>query len=241
MAKSKKYDVSELDGLKDLFNDAVGDMAQEVLFRIQGFYDNAISKFYSDYDPLYYNRTYSSYEGSSGSKNLFSPENIFENGNGWTAKISIDSSYIPGNPYRADKDWVFERTFWKGIHGINTKHGWGIPERKQFMRIKEKQLKSYTTYTTNLRAKQTKRGWKASKNVFTTTKKYYSDDPSNVFITQGKRSVMKKYYGASNNVKFGMLSNMVPSPKALVSNNFKQLTRKKNMKKMFMDILSNKI
>ena len=241
MAKSNDFSNKVLKDIKKKYDKALDEFAQDIALEIEEGYEFAIDSFYADYNPLWYDRTYSSYLGSSAyALGIYDPANFNVTGDVYTVGTTVSPEYIQGKPYRADTDWVFNRTFVKGIHGINTKQGWGLPQKKQFMRIKEKQLKSYTTYTTNPRAKKTKRGYRVDKNVFTTTKKYYSENPSDVFIVQGKRSVMKKYYGASNNVKFGTISNMVPSPKALVSREFRLLTRKKNMKRMFNEILERK-
>ena len=34
-------------------------------------------------------------------------------------EIIVSEKNIPGNPYNANKEWVFERTFSKGIHGVS--------------------------------------------------------------------------------------------------------------------------
>lgn len=252
MSKNKKYDITALNGLKEMFDDAVEDMAREVLWQIESFYESAIERFYDDYDPLYYDRTGMSMYGSSGypqGNELFSPQNIYKNGDMWTAGITIDPSYIPGNPYRANKGWVFERTFWKGIHGINTKQGWGAPKKKTFLRINERER--YRTYKVEQMIERRRRpkrkdGTKRSDYIFKVKKHvtethYYGDNPTESFITSSKYHVKKKMYSNNASVKIGTMSNMIPSPKALVSNDFKQLTRKKNMKRMFNDILNSKL
>lgn len=252
MAKGKKYDISALNGLTELFNDAVEEMAREVLWEIEGFYESAIERFYDDYDPLYYDRTGMSMYGSSGypqGNELFSPQNLHQDGDVWSAGITIDPTFIPGNPYRANKGWVYERTFWKGIHGINTKQGWGAPKKKTFLKINERE--HYRTYQVEQmieRRKRPKRKNSRSKSdyIFKTKKhvtetRYYGDNPTESFITSSRYHVKKKMYSTNTSVKIGNMSNMVPSPKALVSKDFKQLTRKKNMKRMFMDILTNKM
>lgn len=90
------------------------DMAEEISFQIENAYENVIEQFYDDYTPDYYNRTYSSYLGSNHYDNPFE---VMSFGLDHFAGIQVDASNIPGNPYRATKQWVFERTFYQGIHG----------------------------------------------------------------------------------------------------------------------------
>ena len=123
MAKKNQYDFSSLDGLTKTFNDSIKDMAEEIMIQTDIIYDKAIEKFYNHYTPLYYNRTYSTYYASSGYNNLFTPENLYPNGNEWVSSIIIDSANIYDSPNlnktkdgwaspdRADTDWVFERTY----------------------------------------------------------------------------------------------------------------------------------
>ena len=214
--KKKKYDFKTLEGLEKLFNDSVEEMAQEVLIKIEYMYETAIDLFYADYNPLYYNRTYSTYEGSSGAKDLFSPQNIYGSDNNWTAGIIVDPSFINNKPYRADTDWVFERTFVKGIHGINTGKAWGKKTSKTFVRVKGKE--KYRTYSVMLTPHEGKNGWSAN-----------------------KQTTINKFYDESAEVMYRTMSNMIPTPKALVSKGFKALTKKKNMKKMFNEILNSKL
>lgn len=206
MAK-KKYDMSDLEGLEKLFNDAVEEMAHEIVWKIENIYETAIDKFYADYNPLYYDRTYSTYLASSGYDNLFTPRNVYGNGHYWTAQIMINSNYIPGNPYHAkNKDWVFNRTFSGGIHGINTGKQWGTNSKvRKYQRIKGKKV-------------------------------FEAIWMNNSGITQ-----RKKYYSGNIQIQDRELSNMIPPPKSLVGKEFKALTRKKNMKKIFDNIMNEKL
>ena len=132
---AKKYDLSSLEGVKRIFNEAVEEMAHEVLWRIENIYETAIDRFYADYNPLYYNRTFSTYLGSSGYEDTFSPQNIKKIGDAWESGITISDVNIPGKPYRADTEWVFDRTFNKGIHGINAGKVFGKDTTKRFQRV----------------------------------------------------------------------------------------------------------
>lgn len=111
-----------------LYNAAV-----EIEARLREAYVYAIDRFYDDYYPKKYERTYSTYAAADF---INSPEDLWYSGGhkveagygashvrrtdkGYDAKIEISSDFIPGNPYRAKagKEWVFGRTWEKGIHG----------------------------------------------------------------------------------------------------------------------------
>lgn len=139
----KSNDLKSLDKLKNIFNDSVQELAEETLFEIEQTYESAIDMFYSDYDPLYYNRTYSTYEASSGYDYLFSSENLKKNGDIFDVGINIGKENLDGNPYNAkDADWVINRTL-KGIHGLNAGSAFGKSRSRNFRRIKGK--KSFET------------------------------------------------------------------------------------------------
>lgn len=97
---------------------AIEHLAEEVSFQIESAYETVIEKFYDDYSPVSYNRTYSTYLASDGYDDPFS---YTQSGNVYTAGIQVSSDFIQGKPYRADTDWVFNRTFERGIHGFNKK------------------------------------------------------------------------------------------------------------------------
>lgn len=107
-----------LEDITTKYNKAVKEFAEEVLYEIETAYENVIDKFYADYTPDYYDRTYSTYLGSSGYEDTNNPYNLWNIGDSWFAGINVSSSNIPGHPYKAYKGWVFDRTFFKGIHGI---------------------------------------------------------------------------------------------------------------------------
>lgn len=96
------------------YNDAMVKMAEEMTYQIESAYESVVQQFYNEYTPRSYDRTYSTYLGSDKYNNLFGYTPIE---NGYESGIIVDSNNIPGNPYRAEKDWVFERTFSEGIHG----------------------------------------------------------------------------------------------------------------------------
>lgn len=137
MGRKKKYNLTSIKDLEKLYNDAVEEMAEEVLFQIESEYESNIDRFYNDYSPLYYDRTYSTYMGSSGGNSLFSPQNFKIVDNGYVVGINVDPSNIIGNPYHADKDWVFKRTYLKGIHGINAENIVRRKHKKYFKRTRK--------------------------------------------------------------------------------------------------------
>lgn len=109
------------------FDDSLRETAEEVSFRIESLYESAIQAFYESYDPIYYIRTLSTYQGSNRYDNPFE---YMKFGDKYFSGIQVDSSNIPGNPYRAHKNWVFDRTFYKGIHGFVTVDKPKINKRK---------------------------------------------------------------------------------------------------------------
>lgn len=99
--------------IKKKFNKAISEMADEVTFQIDSAYETVIDKFYNDYTPKWYDRTYSTYEAA---RPLYDFMHI---GDSYWAGIQVDSANIlSANPYKMPKNWVFDRTFYKGVHGI---------------------------------------------------------------------------------------------------------------------------
>lgn len=91
---------------------------KKIVERIESQWESCIDQFYSSYNPtILYHRTRSTYRASEAYGDLgnhtFNPigDNAAEIG------IRIDSENI-GDPYHADPEWVFTRTFEKGIHGF---------------------------------------------------------------------------------------------------------------------------
>lgn len=116
---SKKQTIS--DGLENIFNISVDELLGELTYQIEAAYESTIDEFYKDYspnngDPWYYDRTYSTYLASDGYDNLFSYET---HPDVYVAGINVSPDNIYGKPYAYPADYVFGRTFEKGIHGIN--------------------------------------------------------------------------------------------------------------------------
>lgn len=121
MAKSGPIDKAvdaAMDEIKRRVSSIVNDIGYDLAEAIQINYDKAIDLFYNDYEPWYYDRTYSTYmasDGENGVSNLF---NIKSTDAGFeiTAGITVDSSRL-GQPYKDPADYVFKRTWQWGIHG----------------------------------------------------------------------------------------------------------------------------
>jgi len=232
--KKKKYDISSLDGLKKVFDDSVQELAEEMYRQIEGLYESAIDMFYADYDPLWYRRTYATYEASSGAGFDYTG-NVINMGNHWSAGIQIDPSFISGEPYKrangkgADKSWVFNRTFNKGIHGISTgKKSFGQSRAKTFSRAIGKERQRFSNYL--------------NKNV---PDRGYSVKLKPKYINGkwvvGKDLTIRKNYVGPIEMRERTMENMSPPPKGIMNREFKLLTQKKNMKSIFNNILTMKI
>ena len=107
---------------------AVKRTAKRVTERIQSEFKNATTDFYDEYNPKSYDRTFSTYALSDNYGGIESPEPFGDGG--YLAGIEVNSSNIGENPYRADLDWVVDRTWNKRIHGIETiKHKKTSPDK----------------------------------------------------------------------------------------------------------------
>lgn len=99
--------------VKDFKQKALNHMKEEVAFEIQRHYDLFIEQFYNEYDPLYYQRTLSTYEASSASNSFLDAIIDMDN-----VGIYVSSDYISGNPYgEMNKEEVFYNVYDKGLHG----------------------------------------------------------------------------------------------------------------------------
>lgn len=114
------------------FNNILQEVAMEMQARIESMYEMSILTFYNQYIPLYYIRTGATFYGSNkynAGGSFYS--NLNRKSNQYMAGILVSSDYIEprwgGKPYRADTDWVFQRTFEKGIHGNTSseRRKWG--------------------------------------------------------------------------------------------------------------------
>lgn len=95
-------------------------------------YRSIILDFYKDYPrPRRYDRTLETQNANSIRENNYDYKKTFVFLNPTTIqfKFSVGSDYIQGTPYRADTDWVFNRTYFKGIHGWTPDEVMSIPNR----------------------------------------------------------------------------------------------------------------
>lgn len=173
MARQKDPMADIVKDTKKRYSKAIEEMAEEVAYEIEKSYESVIDMFYSDYTPRIYQRTYSTYLGSNAYNDIFN-NGVIQYGNSYFAGINVSSSNIPGNPYEAYKGWVFDRTFYKGIHGIN---------RNDLMQMNKKRSKDNHITIRN------------------------------------------------------MPKNMSPAPKKLMDKEFKKLTKKQNLDKMFEEAM----
>lgn len=83
-------------------------------------YRSVILDFYKDYPkPHSYNRTLETQNANIIRENNYDYKKTFRFVNPTTIefKFSVGTEFIKGKPYRADTDWVFNRTYFEGIHG----------------------------------------------------------------------------------------------------------------------------
>lgn len=105
----------------NIVNAAIENIKEEVGFEIEKHYELYIEGFYKHYEnPVFYRRTYSTYEASDSYDDYTSTWVRSKNRVG----IYVSADYIPGNPYSADKEWVFKNTFELGQHGAPPHTGW---------------------------------------------------------------------------------------------------------------------
>lgn len=221
-----KKDIIDVDKIDNVFKQSSKEFAEELLFTIQSIYETAIDRFYNDYNPLYYNRTFSTYEASSGANDLFSSRNyrFSEQMNSFLVGIEVSPLFINRKPYRADTGWVFDRTFNQGIHGIRAGKAFGKSFEKKFLRVYSKPNFTFIKMQGNRRAmkKQYYHGLTVSRRG----KYFYTIKGPGLGAPQYREAVM---------------SNMSPTPKGIVGSEFRKLTRKKELKQMFNNILAKNI
>lgn len=107
------------------------DMAKtEVGERLEQMWEDTIRDFYDSYSPTWYRRTESTFKASEAYKNpggyFFSPIDNTSAEMG----IRISSDNI-GNPYKADPEWVFTRTYELGRHGYQKMEAYTWARRKK--------------------------------------------------------------------------------------------------------------
>lgn len=118
MAKNKGFDINEF---KRAYRNVLEKTAQRIGREIEKAYESQIERFYGDYSPIVYERTGATWWASSGMQNYESWSQYLGDLQ-YQAGIYVDPANIAakrGHPYRANTQWVFNRTWHHGIHGIN--------------------------------------------------------------------------------------------------------------------------
>ena len=93
---------------------AMKDAAYEVSFEIESAYESAIDAFYNSYTPRSYYRNYYTYTGSDSCNNY--SKNIEWNDEEFKAGIKVSGDFVKGS-YKDPTDYVFNRSYFYGIHG----------------------------------------------------------------------------------------------------------------------------
>lgn len=120
MARPKKLNLGITDKeIEEMFKEVAQEVVGEFNYQMRSMYEKAIYVFYADYKPKYYDRTESLLEANNLYDNPDKTWNVDYNRANQIVSggLFVDPKYIKGNPYRADKDWVFNRSYKKGIHG----------------------------------------------------------------------------------------------------------------------------
>ena len=222
MGKQQNDNSKLLKELNKKMNIAMKNMAEELAFQIEELYENAIQMFYEDYNPRYYNRTYSTYEGSSGAHSPL--DTVLPTNNGYQTGIIVDSANISGDPYNADKDWVFPRTFEQGIHGMTqyeAMNWWSM--RKDFWReyLWDSKSKNYDSFLK-----------KKTKNI---PKKMRRNNGGVSIIIKGSDESSTKL----DQMQAITTKGFPTTPKKIMDKSFKELTKKKNLNTIWNRIASD--
>lgn len=224
MAKTMTIEEFRID-VENKFNMALADMAAETTFAIEYAYESVVQSFYDEYgpnngDPWYYKRTYSTYEASSRADDPFGytpiEANVFESG------IEVDHENIPGSPYRADKHWVFTRTFNEGIHGYFKKEmeGW----KKSHFRKNAAKLALDKKRTDRMKKFFNSRVNNAPAKYKGITK----DSITSISIQNSQIQLVKKINPGAR----------ATAPRVMMDKAFKEITKKKNMDATFQGIFN---
>ena len=239
MKKNKKLQ----DIILQDFKDAIKDTAIDLNYKLAEAYNLSIDAFYADYEPRYYDRTASLYKGSNltnhGLISGFNKKNIqnpIEHKNSYIAEIQISPKFIPGNPYRADKDWVFERSFVDGIHGQSDteRRQWGNNEWwDNYLR----RFPKYENYPDGLRINQ----YKEYRNLFihkgSIGGSYFGLDRAGKQVVSG---LERKWINGADTKLFNLIQ-MNPyrhtmsgkKPRDIVFDAYKQLSKRRKIENLF--------
>jgi hypothetical protein len=110
--------------IQEKVSEAIKNAAGEIIEQAKTIYDLTVDRFYSDYDPRKYVRSYGIYNAAE--------EYYVDLGDGFEAGIKTNPSNI-GSYYHDPADYVFNGAFGLGFHG--TSDIWVTePSSDQFMR-----------------------------------------------------------------------------------------------------------
>lgn len=199
-------DIKELNKkIKKISTYAINNFNNEIVNQIDNKYQNIISEFYAHYRPKRYDRTLNTRYASSGhfiNRRNYRKVNITKSGDkGYIVGIHISTEYMDNkDPYNADVNWVFKRTFEKGIHGfcMYDIYNWNKKRRKNG----EEQIKWDYTKNAYVRKKERKDSDKSYEKVerkypptFHPTPKVRMDKWFNNYRkdTSNLDSIMEKY------------------------------------------------
>lgn len=249
--------------IKD-FEAAIKDTAIELNQHLAAAYTQSVEAFYNDYEPKYYKRTGSLYDGSNltksglisgyNEKNIKNPK---KNNNGYYAEIKVSPKFIHGKPYRADVDWVFERFFFKGIHGQSDteRRQWGnnewwdtylrtFPKYRNFP--EDLRVNQYREYRNMFMRKGSLGGSFFGLNMagLTTGTHSYSVISGNF----GFSALEKKWISGNETKMFNLVelnrhrhSMSSKKPIDLLYNSYKQLRKRKNIELIFHSKLIHRL
>ncbi len=206
MAKNPLDEIKK--DIEKRYRKALDEFASEMSFQVEAAYESVVQSFYDDYTPRYYKRTGSTYKFSDHFNNEFEYTPF---GDEYEYGIRANTNNVEGNPYRADKDWVFERTFGQGIHG--------------FFRSELSE-------------------WKANRKV--TLGFEYSMSGSNKSAKSFKDFLDSKRNIAPFNIKHAPRRTSIKTihastPEKAMDKAFRELTRRKNMDRIWKTIISNEM
>ena len=236
--------------LKDIiikdFKNAIKDTAIELNQQLAEAYNKSVDAFYNDYEPQYYKRTGSLYDGSNLTKsgliggykenNIKNPK---KNKNGYYAEIQVNPKFIHGKPYRADTDWVFERSFFKGIHGQSDveRRQWG---NNEWWDAYLRKFPKYENYPDELRVNQ----YKEYRNMFmhmgTTGGNLYSLNVAGLTRSDKFSTLEQKWISGSKTKLFNLVqmnnyrhTMTGRKPIDILFDSYKQLRKRKNVELIF--------
>lgn len=229
--------------IEQKFNMALASMAAEMTWRIESAYESVVQSFYDEYTPKYYDRTYSTYLASDKYNDPFGFTPLSD---GYESGIGIDHENIPGNPYRADKHWVFTRTFAEGIHGYFRREAmdWYKNYKKRHYMSKKKQarMKKFFSGMTTHAPKKYKgiSGATIKMTAAINTNQHRKD-----YQMGASYSFDSSYWDSFDNAEMQQVIFRTSSrgwgsttPQAMMNKTYKKLVSKDELKKMSDSILS---